>query len=83
MSVREAFVKHAPALVPLRMPALPSGNVSAASTPRILVADDEAGIRDVVRRYLEAEGYDVAFARDGAEALALARRTNRTWWCST
>jgi DNA-binding response OmpR family regulator len=47
--------------------------VSAAVTPRILVADDEAGIRDVVRRYLEAEGYDVAFASDGVEALALAR----------
>jgi DNA-binding response OmpR family regulator len=47
--------------------------VSAAGTPKILVADDEAGIRDVVRRYLEAEGYDVALAGDGAEALALAR----------
>jgi DNA-binding response OmpR family regulator len=47
--------------------------VSAAGTPRILVADDEAGIRDVVGRYLVAEGYDVAFARDGVEALAMAR----------
>ena len=37
------------------------------------MADDEAGIRDVVGRYLEAEGYDVAFARDGVEALSLAR----------
>ena len=47
--------------------------MSTAGKPRILVADDEAGIRDVVGRYLDAEGYDVAFARDGAEALTLAR----------
>jgi len=47
--------------------------VSAAGTPKILVADDEAGIRDVVGRYLVAEGYDVAFARNGVEALAMAR----------
>jgi DNA-binding response OmpR family regulator len=47
--------------------------VSAAGTPKILVADDEAGIRDVVGGYLVAEGYDVAFARDGVEALAMAR----------
>jgi len=47
--------------------------VSTAGKPRILVADDEAGIRDVVGRYLDTEGYDVAFARDGAEALTLAR----------
>ena len=37
------------------------------------MADDEAGIREVVGRYLDAEGYDVAFACDGAEALSLAR----------
>ncbi|MFA5883300.1 MAG: response regulator transcription factor [Acidimicrobiia bacterium] len=47
--------------------------MSVAGKPRILVADDEAGIREVVGRYLEAEGYDVAFAHDGAEALSLAR----------
>ena len=47
--------------------------MSTAGKPRILVADDEAGIRDVVGRYLDTEGYDVAFARDGAEALTLAR----------
>ena len=36
---------------------------------RILVADDEAEIRDVLRLYLEKEGYGVAEAADGAEAV--------------
>lgn len=36
---------------------------------RILVADDEAEIRDVLRLYLEKEGYEVAEAVDGAEAV--------------
>ena len=39
----------------------------------MLVADDEARIRDIVRSYLEAEGFDVVSAGDGEEALRLAR----------
>ena len=39
----------------------------------MLVADDEARIRDIVRGYLEAEGFDVVSAGDGEEALRLAR----------
>ena len=35
---------------------------------RILVADDEAEIREVLRLYLEKEGFEVAEAADGAEA---------------
>src|SRR5450756_424697 len=41
--------------------------------PRILVADDEPHIREVVRAYLEREGYDVLEAFDGDSALELAR----------
>jgi DNA-binding response OmpR family regulator len=41
--------------------------------PRILVADDEPHIRDVVRAYLEPEGYEVIEAADGDSALELAR----------
>ena len=41
--------------------------------PRVLVADDEGRIRDLVRGYLEAEGFEVETAADGAEALDLAR----------
>jgi two-component system OmpR family response regulator len=40
---------------------------------RILVADDEPHIREVVRAYLERESYEVLEAPDGEAALALAR----------
>ena len=38
----------------------------------ILVAEDDAGIREVLSALLETEGYGVVLARDGAEALSLA-----------
>jgi two-component system response regulator MprA len=36
---------------------------------RILVVDDEPAVRDSLRRALTLEGYDVALAADGTEAL--------------
>jgi DNA-binding response OmpR family regulator len=36
---------------------------------RVLIADDDTVVRDVVRRYLERDGLDVSVARDGNEAL--------------
>src|SRR3954466_11127802 len=41
---------------------------------RILVIDDEAGIRRSVRMILEYEGYDVQEASSGPEGLAMAER---------
>lgn len=38
---------------------------------RVLIADDDPVVRDVVRRYLERDGHNVSIARDGNEALAL------------
>jgi len=38
---------------------------------RVLIADDDTVVRDVVRRYLEREGLDVSVADDGIEALRL------------
>jgi DNA-binding response OmpR family regulator len=38
---------------------------------RVLIADDDMVVRDVVRRYLERDGLEVAIARDGTEALRL------------
>ncbi|MBO4337400.1 MAG: response regulator transcription factor [Lachnospiraceae bacterium] len=38
---------------------------------KILIADDEKEIRDLLRLYLENEGYTVSEAGDGAEALRL------------
>jgi two-component system alkaline phosphatase synthesis response regulator PhoP/two-component system response regulator ResD len=40
----------------------------------ILVVDDERNIRDLLRLYLEKEGYAVITAADGEEAMALHRR---------
>lgn len=39
--------------------------------PRVLIADDDTVVRDVVRRYLERDGLDVTIAHDGSEALRL------------
>ena len=38
--------------------------------PRVLVVDDDRAVRESLRRSLEFNGYDVALAGDGAEALA-------------
>lgn len=40
----------------------------------VLIADDEASIRDLARLYLEKEGFRVRTAADGAEALEEVRR---------
>jgi DNA-binding response OmpR family regulator len=43
--------------------------------PTVLVADDDADVRDVVVFKLEQAGYRVIIAEDGATALARARET--------
>jgi DNA-binding response OmpR family regulator len=40
----------------------------------ILVADDKASVRNLVREYLEAEGFRVLIAANGREALYAARQ---------
>ena len=40
----------------------------------ILIADDEAEIRDLLRLYLENSGYDVLEAADGLEALEVLKK---------
>lgn len=39
----------------------------------ILIAEDDGDIRDLLRLYLESEGYRVLEAENGAKALAIAR----------
>ncbi len=48
--------------------------VSVTSTPaqRVLVVDDDETVSDVVRRYLEREGYEVDTAADGPSGLEQA-----------
>jgi DNA-binding response OmpR family regulator len=42
----------------------------------ILVVDDEARIRSIIRKYAEFEGHTVAEAGDGMEAVHLCRKEN-------
>ena len=48
----------------------------------MLVADDNADMRDYVRRLLVADGYRVEAVADGEAALAAARGASRPTWCS-
>jgi len=43
--------------------------MAAISPPRVLVVDDEPVVRDVLRRYLTHEGFEVDAAGDGHAAL--------------
>ncbi len=52
----------------------PFGTVEPIMDKTILVADDEEHIVDVVRAYLERDGYRVETAADGTAALELARQ---------
>lgn len=45
----------------------------ATVNPRVLVVDDEPGVRKALQRGLGAEGMDVVTAADGPSALRLAR----------
>jgi two-component system chemotaxis sensor kinase CheA len=72
--VQRALARAAPA----RVIAAPTPVVmSHGRRPRILVAEDSEVVRESLRRMLEAHGYDVVTARDGAEALDLATRDQR------
>ncbi|MER7586276.1 response regulator transcription factor [Micromonospora sp. NPDC127501] len=43
-------------------------------TQRVLVVDDDQTVSDVIRRYLENDGFQVSLAADGAAALAAVER---------
>ena len=43
---------------------------------RLLIVDDEKGIRDLIRKYATFEGYEVEEAADGMEAVMRCRQEN-------
>jgi adenylate cyclase len=48
-------------------------HVRPARTNRVLVIDDDPTVRDLMRRYLSREGFDVVTATGGREGLEFAR----------
>jgi CheY-like chemotaxis protein len=78
--VGSTFTVRLPAAVPQSAAVAPCAPVEAAppvarvgrATGKILVIDDEQTVRDLMRRFLAREGFDVVTAKDGAEGLALA-----------
>jgi signal transduction histidine kinase/DNA-binding response OmpR family regulator/HAMP domain-containing protein len=58
---------------PERAPAREHAAANPGRTNRVLVIDDDQTVRDLMRRVLGREGFDVVTAADGAEGLALAR----------
>lgn len=49
---------------------------NATTVKRILIADDEPDILEIIQYNLKAEGYEVATAKNGNDALDLAKRFN-------
>jgi adenylate cyclase len=70
MPVDPAGLRHGVA-VPTAVP--PAEQIQPARTNRILVIDDDATVRDLMRRYLSREGFDVVTAAGGHEGLEFAR----------
>lgn len=55
-------------------PALPDDAAQAAAAPRILVIDDEPGIRGLASRVLSLAGFAVSLAATGRQGLSMALR---------
>ncbi len=55
--------------------AMPEQSTLQGKNRRIVLVEDHDGARNYVKQLLEDRGFDVAIARDGAEALHLAEHT--------
>lgn len=53
------------------------GVTPAPERKTVLIAEDEEGVRELACAFVEAAGYAVLAAKDGAEALALAQQAER------
>lgn len=67
----------AEASAPITAVEAPPAPEQPAPLATILVVEDEAGIRALVRKILRRQGYEVLEAANGQDALALCRETGR------
>jgi signal transduction histidine kinase/DNA-binding response OmpR family regulator len=58
--------------------AAPANDTPTKDGARVLVVDDDATAREIIGRYLEREGFEVAMASGGREGLRLASALNPT-----
>jgi PAS domain S-box-containing protein len=70
------FTIHLPRVeAPLELPEHPAAGPEAGrGSETILLVEDDEVVRELARRVLEEQGYRVSVARNGAEALTLARQ---------
>ena len=68
------FTVRLPGARPVPAPPVGSAPARPARPARVLVVDDEAGVREVLRDLLGGEGYTVVDAADGPSGLALCER---------
>jgi PAS domain S-box-containing protein len=60
--------------VPSTRERLPSATATPRGSEVILLAEDEKGVRELAREYLETSGYTVLVAEDGRAAIELASK---------
>ena len=64
-----SFLLHLPLTTQLPTPSIDEEIISTGPSLHILIAEDEAGVREVVTEYLEALGHRVEAAVNGRDAL--------------
>ena len=55
----------------------PANISSLQKSKTVLIAEDEDEVRELASRFLQSAGYRVLAARDGAEALAIAKQSKK------
>ena len=68
------FTIRLPAVVPDPAADAPAGGLASAPGASVLVVDDDPAVRELLQRFLAADGYRVATAADGDEGLRVARK---------
>ena len=69
-----ALMRNAPALKEV-MPSVGSKHRRLESQPTVMVVDDSVTVRKVTSRFLERQGYKVAVAKDGVDAIEILQET--------